>query len=380
MGRPDPQHWRPFRAPHSATTTTAATTTTTATSTAASNFASAATATSTASAASAATSAAAANASAPPHCDRIYRWLVDIDAWHVEVGDTEWKYLLKRCVSEDEATKVMKFMQAPDKKRALISRLLQRRACHEAFGIACADVTIERTKGGKPFLSNKPRPAPAARNWNFNVSHEGRFVALASEPYAVCGIDVAAPSVTRDRKPKPMSEQLRYMDKQFTPAELAVITGAHPDEKAMEAYFRRFWSLKEAYTKGRGDGLGFEFSRCEFTLGDFSVGTAGQPVQLATVCVDGQPLPHWRFYIQELDGGHWISVSRGPASDIVDAHGKFKASLEEMGDSKEARAALQAELQRPEPPFVLKAVAELVPTELREDYARVVASAKQSRH
>ena len=54
----------------------------------------------------------------------------------------------------------------------------------------------------------------------------------------------------------------------------------------------------QAYTKGRGDGLGFEFGRCEFELGEEGRGSAGQAVQFATVTVDGKPLPQWRFYIQ----------------------------------------------------------------------------------
>lgn len=32
-----------------------------------------------------------------------------------------------------------------------------------------------------------------APNFNFNVSHEGDYVVLASEPLCICGIDVAAP-------------------------------------------------------------------------------------------------------------------------------------------------------------------------------------------
>ena len=35
----------------------------------------------------------------------------------------------------------------------------------------------------------------------------------------------------------------------------------------------------------------------------------------------------WHFYLQELSGGHWISVSRGPPEDIVDAWGDFTDSL-----------------------------------------------------
>ena len=39
-------------------------------------------------------------------------------------------------------------------------------------------------------------------------------------------------------------------------------------------------------------------------------------------------LNRWRFYLQELGDGHWISVSRGPPEDIVDAWGDFLDSLD----------------------------------------------------
>ena len=78
---------------------------------------------------------------------------------------------------------------------ARFDRLLQRRACFEATGVAWKSVAIARTKGGKPYMANKPAHSPAAfaassaaaassapKNWNFNVSHEGKYVVLAGMP------------------------------------------------------------------------------------------------------------------------------------------------------------------------------------------------------
>lgn len=316
----------------------------------------------------------------PPGPQRIYRWLVDIDAWPVRIGDAEWQLLL-RCLSEEEATKVMRFLQDADKKRAMVSRLLQRRACFQAFGVGHSDVRIERTKGGKPFMANKPTPAPPdAPNWNFNVSHEGRYVAIVSETFALCGVDIAAPGAVRDGKRRPMSEQLRLMKDQLTDTELRTILAAGPDEEAMEGLFRRFWSLKEAYTKARGDGLGFEFNRCEFTLGEWHAGAAeGHCVQLASVRADGQPRPNWGFYIHQRDNGHWISVARGPVGDAVDAHGKFRSTFE-SGRARSEAAGVSGELQealaRDEAPFVVKRVIDLLSEDVREEYARLAGVAR----
>jgi hypothetical protein len=49
----------------------------------------------------------------------------------------------------------------------------------------------------------------AAPNFNFNVSHEGEFVVLASEPVAIVGVDVAAPGQLRNRNRKGGSAERR---------------------------------------------------------------------------------------------------------------------------------------------------------------------------
>ena len=151
----------------------------------------------------------------------------------------------------------------------------------------------------------------------------------------------------------------------------------------MEDAFRKFWSLKEAYTKGRGDGLGFEFDRCSFRYigaalesgGAFGLladrGSVGQPVALASVVVDGKANKSWRFYVQPLQDDHFISVARGSPKEIVDANGAFKGSLSEALPKER----LQAEFERPEPPFVSKLVSDLLPDASRMKYLEITMRA-----
>jgi 4'-phosphopantetheinyl transferase len=142
----------------------------------------------------------------------------------------------------------------------------------------------------------------------------------------------------------------------------------------MEMTFRKLWSLKEAYTKARGDGLGFPFNRCEFTLGGTHPGAPSRGVEhpggalpsvveTAAVTVDGQPRPEWKFFIQPLRDDHWVSVARGPPADAVDAHGGFVSTFRKpkLGPEELARGHAAAE-----PPFASKRVEELVPLEVAE--------------
>jgi hypothetical protein len=37
----------------------------------------------------------------------------------------------------------------------------------------------------------------------------------------------------------------------------------------------------------------------------------------ARVNVDSVPQPHWIFSLHKLTEGHWVSVARGPPTDVI---------------------------------------------------------------
>lgn len=235
-------------------------------------------------------------------------------------------------------------------------------------------------------LEGTPDPGP---NWNFNVSHEGHFVVLAAEPLLLCGVDVAAPDQSRARgKARPLEEHFATMHNYFTPREWQAVRACGPDEAEMEACFRQHWSLKEAFTKARGDGIAFEFRRIEFSLfgGGGECGTAataaaataaaptteggagGPAVRLherASVSVDGQQQLGWRFDIQPLSAAHWVSVARGPPDDALDEWASFRATFALLCP---AAPLLQEHMQRAEPRFEARSVMDLVPGALCAAY------------
>ena len=85
---------------------------------------------------------------------------------------------------------------------------------------------------------------------------------------------------------------------------------------------------------------------------------------------DWQPQHGWRFDIQPLRNGHWVSVARGPPEAAIDAFGFFRASFAQLRPSSQASDEC---LQRPEPRFVERAVADLIPVELRAAYLAAAA-------
>ena len=215
-------------------------------------------------------------------CKNTFRWVVDIDQWHPieEHEGREFQFLLNLIQQEDEREQVLKYYHFADKKRALVSRLMTRAACAKARGCKFEEVIIGRTKGRKPFFKNVHEVAARttttnnvgsssisngnatmtmmrdggrigianAPNFNFNVSHEGKYVALVSEPYAICGVDVAAPDQLRlgNRSISAIEEIFETFDTTLHPKEKAQILKQNGLSSQLSR-FRQIWSLKEAW-------------------------------------------------------------------------------------------------------------------------------------
>lgn len=67
----------------------------------------------------------------------------------------------RRVDAQEERGRVAKFVHLDDRKRSLVSLLLQRWACEQALGVPFRSAELRRTKGGKPFLTARLAGAPA---------------------------------------------------------------------------------------------------------------------------------------------------------------------------------------------------------------------------
>ncbi|GMH38682.1 hypothetical protein BSKO_06566 [Bryopsis sp. KO-2023] len=286
--------------------------------------------------------------------DCTLRWAIDIASW--EPSESEFDYLLGLIPRED-AQACVGFKFRADQKRALVSRLLQRSACVAALGVEFDHVVIKRTKGKKPFFAGTADKARCP-NFNFNVSHEGDFVVLISEPLCLCGVDVAAPGQLRRKPGTSIRNALEAFRSQLTPHEWSSLEAAMSEED-MERTFQRHWSLKEAFVKARGDGLGFPLQSCEFRF------PKGLWQNTATLYIDGSFQTRWRFHLEELRGGHWVSVARGPPEAAVDANKEFTATFQKPIIDE---AILKEFLEVPNPTFKYLGISDIIPDNKKEAY------------
>ena len=197
------------------------------------------------------------------------RWAICSTTWHPAAPELDF---LLSLLDPSEADACCAFVRFEDKKRAILSRLMARGLAAAGLGLPLEHCRIARTRGRKPFLANAAaadaQARAAAPNFNFNVSHEGDYVVGVSEPLLLCGVDIAAPPhVRRGGGGGGARPFLAAFEDKLTPNEWAFITAPRADDQIL-ARFLRFWSMKEAFVKGRGDGLQFPLGSVEFRVVD----------------------------------------------------------------------------------------------------------------
>eukprot|EP00727_Mastigamoeba_balamuthi_P004352 m51a1_g13915 putative l-aminoadipate-semialdehyde dehydrogenase-phosphopantetheinyl transferase (134) ;mRNA; r:795743-796315 len=125
------------------------------------------------------------------------RWAATVAGW--EPDEALWQELL-RLVEPEERDRIQRFRRPQpgggwatgrcnlDAKRALVGRLLMRKLVHDVLGMPYGSFRLQRTDKGKPFLPVKL--TGELEDFNFNLTHDGDWVLLASEPHHLVGVDV----------------------------------------------------------------------------------------------------------------------------------------------------------------------------------------------
>eukprot|EP00929_Paragymnodinium_shiwhaense_P088514 TRINITY_DN48830_c0_g1_i1.p1 TRINITY_DN48830_c0_g1~~TRINITY_DN48830_c0_g1_i1.p1 ORF type:complete len:363 (+),score=58.68 TRINITY_DN48830_c0_g1_i1:44-1132(+) len=325
-----------------------------------------------------------------PSCSGQLRWAVHVGSWYPAGGaeGPEFQFLLGLLPEGDERDGVLKPVSFLDKRRTLVGRLLARRACAYVLGLeSFSDFELSRTHGRKPFLL---RPLPVGLpNFNFNVSHDGHWVVLASDPLRLVGADVSAPQRARgevedDAWLNDLRDLLFLSERDRIEEEVSVT--------ARYAVFQRIWSAKEAYTKAVGQGLDFGMERIEVTLDDQLAADAAwpwpskkarqepsaAPAPSAALCVDMWAQTEWDVQQRLLGGDHWVSVALGPVEEAVDRNGVFIETLRLRGIPRD-----MGHLRPGGPPkhdFEQLSVSALVPPSKKDDFKAAVAEGYRDLH
>lgn len=271
------------------------------------------------------------------------RWIFNCSAWKPSASEFASCLSLLPGPQQHDVTRFVKY---EDQKCALVSRLMQHMLINIVFDIPYKDVVILRTKEGKPYVE-KCFKNPSYPNLNFNVSHHGDYVALASEPVCLVGLDIM---VADTKEQKASEEYIKNFRSCFTRFEWMNIVSVGPDPSRLLHQFSRYWCMKEAYIKAVGIGLGFELQRAEFFFEDGNVWG-----DVAYLRLDGVERPDWCFHLSRLDNNHWACVAKGPPADAIDS---FKETLHVL-DVDETTMAIA--LKKNINPFAQLTIEDIVP-------------------
>ncbi|KAI0080740.1 hypothetical protein K474DRAFT_1704543 [Panus rudis PR-1116 ss-1] len=211
--------------------------------------------------------------------------------------------------------KLCRYYRREDTFRGLVGRLLPMTVLKE-HGISPRDAVFKTTPSGKPYIETI---LPSTRI-GYNVSHDNGVIAMvfaAGEyldnhfPAYRLGVDVMRVELP-DRHT--LHDYFEIFSEQLTDLEQTLLIQSPPLEQS-EA-LRRFylmWTLKEAYTKALGIGLGFDFRRIEYD------------VVHDTVRIDGNLPIQWEFVRFDLtldEGGvshTYVGVASREVEGIVQA-------------------------------------------------------------
>jgi 4'-phosphopantetheinyl transferase len=185
---------------------------------------------------------------------------VDLD---VEPGD-------ERCLSEDELERAAGFHFERDRRRFVAGRSLLRERLAQYLDATPAELAFAYGPHGKPSLPGS--------GISFNVSNSGHVGLFGFTSGLELGVDV---ELLAHARPDDDAVAARF----FSTAEVATLRACPPTARAHA--FLRCWTRKEAFIKGRGEGL-------SLPLQDFDVEfAAGEPPALLRTAWSSREPADW---------------------------------------------------------------------------------------
>jgi 4'-phosphopantetheinyl transferase len=146
--------------------------------------------------------------------------------------------ILSRLLSDDERARAATFRFAADRTRYVVAHAALRTLIARYLGTATHRGAFHRGSDGKPALSSR-----LALHFNLAHSRDIALVALAAEREV--GVDLEAIDGARE---------IEHLARRFFSSRESRALLELPSDRRRPGFFH-VWSQKEAYLKGRGDGV-----------------------------------------------------------------------------------------------------------------------------
>jgi 4'-phosphopantetheinyl transferase len=228
---------------------------------------------------------------------RVTVWLVSL----VDLDDAIRRGR-ERFLAPAELSRARRFLVQPPRDQFVTARALLRTRLSRYTGVPELEWQFAENDHGRPYVTQPQE----YRHIRFNLSHTDELVACAFSMQHEIGVDIEDTTRTVDFRGLASSY--------FAPTEVADVK-SRPSEELRTAFFS-YWTLKEAYIKGRGMGLALPLDCFWFDL------TRKPPV---LACNDrcGDDPTQWQFRQMVPTARHLLAlgVRAAPGIDLdVDLH------------------------------------------------------------
>jgi 4'-phosphopantetheinyl transferase len=207
----------------------------------------------------------------------------------VEEGlSTDWRRY-ERLLAADERERYERFRFQRDARTYLVAHVLLRTTLSRYANVRPEDWRFGAGAFGRPHIVGPDKNGCAL---SFNLSHTRGLVGCVVASRADCGIDVE--QIGR------VGEVMEVARSCFAPAEIAELERLEDGERAIR--FCEYWTLKEAYLKARGVGLGLSLDVVRFSIDAGKVGA-----HFAAAAGDREE--DWQFQLSRPTAGHVLAVA-----------------------------------------------------------------------
>jgi 4'-phosphopantetheinyl transferase len=240
-----------------------------------------------------------------------------VEAWFASVAVFEDPARLAAALAwlvGDEHARYQRFARDEDRRMFLLGRVMARSLVGRALGVAPLEWAWRNGRHGRPEIDAPNAPV------RFNLAHSAGLVVCAVGVDREVGADVEH----LRRRPVEQAVVRRYC----APAEAADIF-SHGDR--WHDRFLRYWTLKEAYLKGRGVGISLPLDEISFTLED----TRGRRPTIEFLGSLAGSSREWTFHLEQPTEEHVVALateaSAGPTAEFVLSPFDVGSTLEASG-------------------------------------------------
>ena len=189
-----------------------------------------------------------------------------IDLWFIvpsQLPSQHFKTLIQ-LLTDQEQQKIQQYKHQATQHTALVTRGFARLVLAEYSEQAATTLAFKRNKHGKPELENNNR------NIRFNLSHNNNLIVMAVCVDDDIGCDIEDPK--RKISIEPISR--RYFAKQEHQQLIAL------SNQIQQQRFFEIWTLKEAFVKATGIGIGLGLDSFYFEWTDKVDETIGKAINI----------------------------------------------------------------------------------------------------